>query len=213
MSFGLPDPATLWPALIAAAIFLLLGFPVHEFSHALVADRLGDRTARFMGRLTLNPLVHFDAMGGTVLVISAVFFSFVVGWAKPTPVNPSNLQGGRRGEAWVALAGPASNLIMATIFAIPIRLLVATQTSVPSLVALVLSNLVWFNVFLFMFNLLPIPPLDGYKVLTGLVDARTAFRLRQLEQYGFILILFIFLFGARILLPIGNGIYGFLVGQ
>jgi len=213
VSFGLPDPATLWPALIAAAIFLLLGFPVHEFSHALVADRLGDRTARFMGRLTLNPLVHFDAMGGTVLVISAVFFSFVVGWAKPTPVNPSNLQGGRRGEAWVALAGPASNLIMATIFAIPIRLLVATQTSVPSLVALVLSNLVWFNVFLFMFNLLPIPPLDGYKVLTGLVDARTAFRLRQLEQYGFILILFIFVFGARILLPIGNGIYGFLVGQ
>jgi Zn-dependent protease len=213
VSFGLPDPATLWPALIAAAIFLLLGFPVHEFSHALVADRLGDRTARFMGRLTLNPLVHFDAMGGTVLVISAVFFSFVVGWAKPTPVNPSNLQGGRRGEAWVALAGPASNLIMATIFAIPIRVLVATQTPVPSVVALVLSNLVWFNVFLFMFNLLPIPPLDGYKVLTGLVDARTAFRLRQLEQYGFVLILFIFVFGARILLPIGNGIYGFLVGQ
>jgi len=213
VSFGLPDPATLWPALIAAAIFLLIGFPIHEFSHALVADRLGDRTARFMGRLTLNPIVHFDALGGTVLVLSAVFFSFVVGWAKPTPVNPSNLQGGRRGEAWVALAGPASNLIMATIFAVPIRVLVATQTSVPSVVALVLSNLVWFNVFLFMFNLLPIPPLDGYKVLTGLVDARTAFRLRQLEQYGFVLILFIFVFGARILLPIGNGIYGFLVGQ
>jgi Zn-dependent protease len=206
------DPQQLLPALIAAGIFLLVGFPLHEFSHALVADRLGDRTARYMGRMTLNPVAHFDPLGGLLLAVSAVAGGFIIGWAKPTPVNPANLRGGMRGEAWVALAGPASNLLMAAIAAIPIRILLATGTQVPDLVALVLVNLVYFNVFLFLFNLLPIPPLDGYKVLSGFLSPRLVYQLRPYEQYGFILILVFFLVGGQYLIPIASSIYDLLVG-
>ena len=108
---------------------LLVGFPVHEFCHALAAYRLGDSTARWQGRLTLDPRVHFDPVGGMMLVISALFSQggFFFGYAKPTPVNPMNLHGGRRGEAWVAAAGPLSNLVMAAIVAIPLRGLVSLQ--------------------------------------------------------------------------------------
>jgi Zn-dependent protease len=206
------DPQDIIPALIAAGIFLLIGFPLHEASHALMADRLGDRTARYAGRLSLNPIVHFDPLGGIILVASALYGGFIIGWAKPTPVNPVNLRGGRRGEAWVAAAGPVSNLLMAAIAAIPIRIILATGTSVPQMVGLVLVNLVYFNIFLFIFNFLPIPPLDGYKVLTGFLDARTAYQLRRYEQYGFVLILLVFFVGGQFLIPIASSIYGFLVG-
>jgi Zn-dependent protease len=127
-------------------------------------------------------------------------------------VNPGNLRGGRRGEAWVALAGPASNLLMAAVAAIPVRILVATGTDVPELVALVLVNLVYFNIFLFIFNLLPIPPLDGYKVLAGFLDARVAYQLRRYEPYGFVIILVVFLLGGQFLVPLASRIYGLLVG-
>jgi Zn-dependent protease len=123
-----------------------------------------------------------------------------------------NLRGGRRGEAWVAAAGPLSNLLMAAIAAIPIRIILATGTNVPEMVGLVLVNLVYFNIFLFIFNLLPVPPLDGYKVLTGYLDARTAYQLRRYEQYGFVLILLVFFVGGQFLIPIASSIYGFLVG-
>jgi Zn-dependent protease len=206
------DPEQLLPALIAAGIFLLIGFPLHEFSHALMADRLGDHTARYMGRMTLNPVAHFDPLGGLLLAVSAVAGGFIIGWAKPTPVNPGNLRGGRRGEAWVALAGPASNLLMAAIAAIPVRILLATGTQVPDMLGLVLVNLVYFNVFLFIFNLLPIPPLDGYKVLTGFLDPRLVYQLRRYEPYGFVIILVFFLVGGQVLIPVASRIYGLLVG-
>ncbi len=104
---------------------MLVGFPVHEFSHAFAAYRLGDSTARWQGRLTLNPIAHFDPLGGGLLALSAIAGGFFIGWAKPTPVNPYNLRYGRRGEALVALAGPLSNLIMAAVVAIPLRLILA----------------------------------------------------------------------------------------
>ena len=105
------------PIVIAVAIMLLVGFPVHEFSHALAAYRLGDSTAKLFGRLTLNPVAHFDPLGGILLAVTFIASSgsFGFGWAKPTPVNPPNLQGGRRGEAIVAAAGPISNLVLAAI--------------------------------------------------------------------------------------------------
>ncbi len=111
-------------ALIVVAIMLLVGFPVHEFSHALAAYRLGDSTARFMGRLTLNPIVHFDPLGGILLAITFIGSqgTFGFGWAKPTPVNPRNLEGGRWGEAIVAAAGPISNLVLAIAAAMPAAL-------------------------------------------------------------------------------------------
>src|SRR6187401_817881 len=116
-------------ALIAAGIMLLVGFPVHEFCHAWAASRLGDSTARWQGRLTLNPRVHFDPVGGLMLLITALLSqgAWFFGYAKPTPVNPMNLSGGRRGEAWVAAAGPLSNLVMAAIVAIPLRFVYGSQ--------------------------------------------------------------------------------------
>ena len=106
---------------IVIAIMLLVGFPVHEFAHALAAYRLGDGTAKLFGRLTLNPIAHFDPIGGMLLAVSFLVSqgAFAFGWAKPTPVNPMNLAGGRRGEAIVAAAGPISNLLLATIGGAP----------------------------------------------------------------------------------------------
>jgi Zn-dependent protease len=207
-------------ALIAVGVFILVGFPVHEFSHAWAAYKLGDSTARYQGRLTLNPRVHIDPLGSAVLAISALFFSVFIGWAKPTPVNPFNLRYGRRGESMVAVAGPLSNLVMAAAVAIPLRLIwsdlqlvVTVAGSLP--LALIHDTAWWFvliNVFLFMFNLLPIPPLDGWKVLTGLLDARLAFQLRQVEPYGLFLLLGVVLIGGRFIVGIAFSIFNVLTG-
>lgn len=214
------------PAVIVVAIMLLVGLPVHEFSHALAAFRLGDGTAKLFGRLTLNPIAHFDPVGGTLLAITfigsaAAGSPFGFGWAKPTPVNPLNLEFGRRGEAIVAAAGPASNLVLAIAGAIPLRFMVANPSLVEQLplLALVLSLFVQINLLLMIFNFIPIPPLDGSKVMFAFLDRRTEYQIRpMLEQYGFF-ILFALLFlppgnsiGGRIIFPILNGLYGFLVG-
>ena len=127
---------------IVVAIMLLVGFPVHEFAHALAAYRLGDSTAKLFGRLTLNPVAHFDPLGGILLAVSFIGSGFGFGWAKPTPVNPSNLAGGRRGEAMVAAAGPVSNLVLAAAAALPLRFIVGTpqlSEQIPGIVVLALG--------------------------------------------------------------------------
>jgi Zn-dependent protease len=193
--------------LIAAAIIILVAFPVHEFSHAYAAFRLGDSTARWQGRLTLNPIAHFDPIGGTLLALGAVLGGFLIGWAKPTPVNPYNLRGGRRGEALVALAGPISNLVLAVAVAIPLRIILASPDALSAIgsnaAALFVLGVAEFfmviNIVLMIFNLLPIPPLDGWHVLLALVDPRTAFTLRRYEQYGFLVIMLLIISGAPFL--------------
>lgn len=214
------DPAGLLQVAIAVAIFLLVGFPIHEFSHALAAYRLGDSTARFMGRLTLDPRAHFDPLGGGLLALTALANTgFAIGWAKPTPVNPINLEGGRRGEALVALAGPLSNLVMAALVAIPLRI-IGSGDLIYSVCANPVSGFLYgvmtvflgINVVLFVFNLLPIPPLDGWRVLLGLVDARTAYTLRQYEQYGFIVLILLIFIGVGFIAPIIRTVVGFLAG-
>jgi len=200
------DPAML----VAVAIFLVVGFPVHEFSHALAAYRLGDGTAKMFGRLTLNPIVHLDPAGSLLLVASALLGGgFIIGWAKPTPVNPSMLRGGRRAEAWVAAAGPLSNLVMAGVAALAIRF-----------VANVIYVFVIINVALFIFNLIPIPPLDGSKVMFALMNPRTAWQIRpMLEQWGFLILIVVMIvpingisIGGRVVGPLLDGLVSVLVG-
>jgi len=212
------------PIVIAVAIMLLVGFPVHEFSHALAAFRLGDGTAKLFGRLTLNPVAHFDPLGGILLAVTFIASqgSFGFGWAKPTPVNPSNLQGGHRGEALVAAAGPLSNLVLAAIVALPLRYLIANPAlliQVPDLVLQTMLIFININLVLMVFNLFPIPPLDGSKVLFAFLPPRLAYQWRPvLEQYGFILLLLVFFLppgdsiGGRIIGPILDGLFALLVG-
>ena len=205
---------------------LLVGFPIHEFSHALAAYRLGDGTAKLFGRMTINPIAHFDPVGGVLLAITfigsaAAGSALGFGWAKPTPVNPMNLTYGRRGEAIVAAAGPISNLVLAAAGAIPLRYLVdhpELHAEVP-LLGDILRLFVLINLVLMVFNLIPVPPLDGSKVLFAFLDRRTEYQIRPiLEQYGFfILILLFFLppggsIGGRVVIPIIDAFYGFLVG-
>jgi len=212
------------PIVIAVAIMLLVGFPVHEFSHALAAFRLGDGTAKLFGRLTLNPIAHFDPLGGILLAVTFIASqgSFGFGWAKPTPVNPANLQGGHRGEAIVAAAGPISNLILAAIVALPLRYLIANPLLLAQVPEMVLQTMLIFiniNLVLMVFNLFPIPPLDGSKVLFAFLPPRLAWQWRPvLEQYGFVLLLLVFFLppgdsiGGRIIGPILDGLFALLVG-
>ena len=198
---------------ILIAIFLLVAFPVHEFAHALAAYLGGDSTAKLFGRLTLNPIAHFDPMGGMMTVLSVLFGGFVLGWAKPTPVNTANLRNRRNGEVFVALAGPLSNLVMATIGAFVFRILIAGQVVLPDLAYQGLYLFVVFNVALAIFNLIPIPPLDGSTLLFRVLSPRQAWQLRPiLAQYGlFILIIIIFVFRSG-LSGLIYGVANLLVG-
>jgi len=181
-------------SLLAAGIILLVSFPVHEAAHAWAAWKLGDGTAKLFGRLTLNPIVHFDPIGGLLLIVTSLT-GVAIGWAKPTPVNPSNLRGGHDSEGIVAFAGPASNLVLAAIGAVPFRLLYATWDRNGGFTLSVLTVLAYFvliNVALLLFSLVPVPPLDGSKVLFSVMSPRQMMQWRPtLEQYGFILLIFV----------------------
>lgn len=183
--------------IIARVLVLLIAFTIHELAHALTADYLGDPTPRRMGRITLNPLKHLDPFG-TIMLIIAGF-----GWAKPVMVNPMNMRGNpRTSMAIVAIAGPLSNLVMAAIAAIFFRLgLVDLNTlivqSASSLTfAEIIYQFLFINLALAFFNLIPVPPLDGSKILFAILPAELVYRLRPLEQYGFMI-----LFGVVFLVP------------
>ena len=212
------------PHLIAAGLIILISFPVHEFAHAWTAWKLGDSTARLFGRLTLNPIVHFDPLGGILLILSSLV-GFGIGWAKPTPVNPNNLRGGRWSEAVVAAAGPLSNLVIASIAAGILRIMLTlgeNGTVLPRMAYEVVADVVVINIALLLFNFIPVPPLDGSKVLYGFLSPRQQFQWRPvLEQYGFlflILVAFLPLFGGGqtlfqlIFERIGAPLINFLVG-
>ncbi len=199
--------------LVTIAIIVVVSFPVHEFSHALAAYRLGDGTAKLMGRLTLNPVAHFDPIGGVMLILSGLVAlqahaAILFGWAKPTPVNPSNLRYRQWGEAIVAAAGPLSNLVLAVAAALPLRFILAARLDVPEIAIYILADFVQINLVLMVFNFIPIPPLDGSKVLYALLDPRTVWRLRPtLEQYGFFILIVL-------IIPLGPGgsIFGRVLG-
>lgn len=171
---------------IIVFIGLIIGITIHEFAHALMADRLGDPTARSQNRLSLNPLKHLDPLGSIMMLIVGI------GWGKPVPIDPYNFSHPRRDETLVALAGPVSNLILAIILSLIIKL--------GGLNLETLYTLIFINVSLAVFNLLPVPPLDGSKVFLNLLPINTAIEWeRAFNRYGF------FILAGLLFLPIGNG--------
>ena len=175
----------------------LMAITCHEVSHGYVADRLGDRTARSMGRLTLNPLKHLDVFG-TLMV-----FIVGIGWAKPVPVNFNNLKNPKRDMIRVAGAGPVTNVLLAICSAMLMRGLAAIGESIPDAatlqlaldpVILMLAFSVYINLLLAIFNLIPVPPLDGGRVAVGLLPYRSAAALARVEPYGMIIIILLVFF-------------------
>lgn len=178
------------PLFIAFALTALLAFAYHELAHAVVADRLGDNTPRSFGRMTLNPFAHLDIFG-TILLLVVGF-----GWAS-TPVNPNNLRGNRRtSHAIVALSGPIANVIMAILWGLPV-LLGIVEPSTPTEGAFLPTAYqicrigVLINLVLFAFNLMPIPPLDGFTILMGVLPVEMSYRLEGLRQYGTIILMLV----------------------
>lgn len=207
-------------AIALIAFFLLLSFPIHEFAHAFAAYRLGDGTAKLFGKLTLNPIAHFDQVGGTMLVLSVLVAGIPFGFAQ-TPVNPRNLRG-RHGDAIVAAAGPLANLLVAAVVAIPVRVMLGSPNLVFSYPEAynVLDLIVRYSILLGLFNLIPVPPLDGGAILLSFLSPRQQWQVRPfLAQYGFFILILLILpiFGGvspiqRVLFPIMNAVYGVLVG-
>lgn len=199
--------------IVMIAIFLLVAFPVHEFAHAYAAYVQGDATAKLFGRLTLNPAAHFDPIGGLMTVFTILIGGFLFGWAKPTPVNPANLRDRRNGEMIVAIAGPLSNLLMALLGAFVIRVVVAADIPLPALVYQGLYLFVVFNVALAIFNLIPVPPLDGSAILFRFLSPRQVWELRPfLAQYGLIIVIGGVLLLSRPLSSLIFGVARLLVG-
>ncbi|VAW39770.1 FIG004556: membrane metalloprotease [hydrothermal vent metagenome] len=181
---------------------LLFALTLHEYAHGYVARLFGDPTAANMGRLTLNPLKHLDPIGVICFIL------IKIGWAKPVPVDPRYFKDPRRDMIWVSLAGPGINFILAVISVLMVRLLFATSTLWPFFIISPLIKMlgasIWINLLLAVFNLLPLPPLDGSKILMGLLPERTAVAYARVEPYGFIIMLVLFYTGIlpKIILPI-----------
>ena len=202
--FSLPDPyqiAVMLPAIV-------VGLTFHEFAHGWTADRLGDKTARYQGRLTINPVAHIDVIGLIMLFIAGF------GWAKPVPVNPLNLAGDmRRSMMLVSLAGPATNMLLAVLGAVVLGM-GAWQNPYGNDIFV---QIIRINVVLAVFNLLPVPPLDGSKILAGLLPGRQEW-LYALENYGVIILLVLLFTGVIgqglgvVIFPLYNLLIGLAVG-
>ena len=178
--------------LIIFIVILIYSIIIHEVAHGFVADYLGDPTARLMKRLTLNPLPHIDLLGSIILPLFLIIShaGFFFGWAKPVPFDPYNLKNPRKDAALISLAGPASNLIIALIAAILARLLgLFAQSNLSTIGMQILAVTVVLNVNLAIFNLLPIAPLDGFKIVGGILPEEKAREWYQLERYGMIFLL------------------------
>lgn len=196
--------------LIAGLPGLVIALVIHEYAHAKAADVMGDFTPRMTGRLTLNPMAHIDPIGLIMLLV--VRF----GWAKPVMINARNFRNWRQGELLVAVAGPVANLIVAFISLLAMAVLFKLGMFSEG-VRLVLSMMVLFNINFAIFNMLPLPPLDGSKVLMVLLPGRLAYKLMSLERYSFIILIFLMMtpFLTMILIPLQRlvlGIFNLIIG-
>ncbi|MCX2727101.1 site-2 protease family protein [Thermomicrobium sp. 4228-Ro] len=202
--------------ILATLLAFVVAITIHEFAHAWTALRLGDDTAARLGRVTLNPLAHLDPIGSIGLLL-IVFLGFGIGWGRPVPVNPNRLRWGHRGMALTALAGPLSNVILALAFALPYRI---GLPAAPEPVMTVVQRLILVNLLLAAFNLIPIPPLDGLKILLGILPAFWYPVLAPLERYGVGILLVLIVFGsvggsilAAMYLPVYRLLFRLVVGQ
>ncbi|MEX0877306.1 MAG: site-2 protease family protein [Candidatus Spechtbacterales bacterium] len=199
-------------------IILLFSVVLHEVSHGAVANYLGDPTARMMGRLTLNPLPHLDMFGSVILPLLLaipIFFgmpAIIFGWAKPVPYNPNNLRYKKWGPALVGGAGPATNIFLALVFGLALRFIMPLPAGSPLTGAvIVFFAITYINLLLAIFNMVPIPPLDGSKLMFSMFNVPYKTRM-FLEQNGFLLLLLFIFFGFKIILPLIEGAFVLITG-
>ncbi len=194
--------------IIIYSIPVIFAITVHEVAHGWVASKLGDQTARLMGRLTLNPFKHIDPVG-TILVpiVMLIFTPFLLGWAKPVPVDWRNLRKPRHDMAWVAVAGPAANLLMLIFWTLLLKLMlisgVAEQNYALPFVAMSMAG-IFINITLMVLNLIPIPPLDGSRIVSALLPVRLSIMYNRLEAYGMMIVLLLMFTGilSNLFMPV-----------
>ena len=208
---------TLVQKMAAIVLPLIFAVTLHEAAHGWVADKLGDSTARQLGRITVNPLRHIDWFGTILLpMLMMAFTGFLFGWAKPVPVNMSRLRNPRRDMVWVALAGPGANVLMAILWSL--LLLLADSSLTPEVLALPLAAMavagIFINLILMALNLLPILPLDGGRVLAGVLPAAVARLYARIEPFGFFIIVGLLVAGllGKVLTPVIFGGINLLPG-
>jgi len=199
--------------IIFFVIILIFSVIIHEISHGYVALWLGDHTARLAGRLTLNPIKHIDPVGSLLVpLVLSVLGGPVFGWAKPVPYNPYNLRDPKKASGIIAVAGPVSNLVLAVIFAMFVRIMAGTGLFLSAPLFLFFNLIIQVNIALAIFNLIPIPPLDGSGVLFSLLPAGSEGVIRFLRQYGFLILLLLIFSGLSFLGPMILGLHKILIG-
>lgn len=198
--------------IIFSLIVLIFSVVIHEVSHGLMADFLGDPTPKYAGRLSLNPLSHLDLFGSVILPILLLILTRgegpILGWAKPVPVNPRNFKDRKWGDLKVGLAGPGANLSIALVFGLLMRFF-----PLPSSLPHFLSIVVILNLVLAIFNLIPIPPLDGSHILFAFIPEKAGYIKDILRRYGFFILIIFVVLGIQIIFPLISFLYRLIVGQ
>jgi len=200
--------------LIFQVIVLIFSVIIHEYMHGWMANYLGDSTAKDAGRLTINPIPHIDIWGSIFLPLIFIItkMPFMFGYAKPVPFNPYNLSDQKYGSAKVALAGPLSNFVIALFFGLLLRFFSGYFMEFNVILIDLLQIIVYLNIFLMVLNLLPIPPLDGSKVLLPFLPYNAQMKFLQYEQFGFAFVLLFIFFGFSLIIPIINFLFRLIVG-
>lgn len=200
---------------IFSLIVLIFSVIIHELAHGWVAYSLGDPTAKYEGRLTLNPLKHLDMFGSIILPL-LLFVSgspFLFGWAKPVPINPYNFKDQKYGDIKVSFAGPASNLLLAIFFGLILRFIPGEIISANQGIEIALSYIVYINIWLAIFNLIPIPPLDGSWILFSFLPDRFNSFKNFLKQYGIVILVLLIIFGGTLWFTLTNAVFQLITGH